>query len=426
MAMDYQKLYADRIGGEKFGTDTAIYKFEKIKRARKAFEAAHPEIPVINVGVGEHDGLQPELMSEVIARETREKRNKGYPDNGIIELQRAAVRHTNRTFRTNIPEADADKWAIHGMGSKNILALLPAGFINPGDTTLMTVPGYPVAGTWTRYFGGKVVNLPLHESNDFLPDLNEVDKIVPILNKVSKVKLMVVNYPNNPTGADGNREFYGDLARLANKYGFVVAQDGAYAGLEFGREPTSILQAEGGLECGLMIYSMSKAFNGIGRRIGIMVGNPKLIAAHANVKDNSDSGQDSAIQRAAAEALEHPEYTRQIASKYERRLGRLVDILNQNGFNAKMPAGSFFQYVRAPTGTRNGDTFKNAEEATKYMLEQHGVSTVPWDDVGSYLRFSATFDAGKDYNVLAGNPEADEVVLTELNKRLGNMQLKFD
>jgi LL-diaminopimelate aminotransferase len=164
----------------------------------------------------------------------------------------------------------------------------------------------------------------------------------------------------------------------------------------------------------------------IGRRIAFEVGNPKLIAAHANIKDNSDSGQDSAIQRAAAYALDHPEFTQQIASKYERRLGRLVDILNSHGFSAKMPEGSFFLYTRAPTGTKNGVKFENAEQATKYMLEQHGVSTVPWDDVGSYLRFSATFDARRGEQGLAGSLEVDEYVFEDLDKRLGKMQLKFD
>lgn len=430
MAIDYQKLYADRIGGEKFGTDTTVYKFEKIKRARDAFQLAHPEIPVINVGVGEHDGLEPLRVSRTIAEEVHKKRNKGYPDNGILEFQQAAARYVNRNFGTKIPkDKEAAKWVIHGFGSKNILALLPTSLINPGDVTLMTVPGYPVFGTWTKYLGGEVLDIPLREENGFLPNLDDVRCTIEYQqNKAGKkVKAFCVNYPNNPTGADGTPEFYEGLDELAHEYNFLIVQDAAYADLRFAnRKPTGIFQAKGGLESGVMIFSMSKAANMIGRRLGFMVGAPGIISAHANVKDNSDSGQDSAIQRSAIYALDHPEVARQIAGKYERRLGRLVDILNKNGFNAKMPAGSFFEYVRAPTGARDGRTFANAEEATKYMLEEHGVSTVPWDNVGHYLRFSATFDAGKYNGRLKGNVEADEKVLSELDKRLQKMQLKFD
>jgi LL-diaminopimelate aminotransferase len=329
------------------------------------------------------------------------------------------------------------------MGSKNILALLPLSFINPpkvvgrapngscilqpGDVTLMTTPGYPVLGTHTGYLGGSVVKLPLREENGFLPDLNQAKKTIEDLAaEGKKVKLFCLNYPNNPTGADAPLEFWNEVSALAHEHNFVVAHDAAYAGLAYGRKPTGILQAEGGLECGIGIYSMSKAFNMIGRRIAFAAAHPKLVAAHANIKDNSDSGQDSAIQRAAAEALANPEFTEQISGKYERRLGRLVDILNSHGFSAKMPAGSFFLYTKAPTGTRDGKTFANAEQATKFMLEEHGVSTVPWDDVGAYLRFSATFDAGKYNGRLKGDAKADGKILSELDKRLGKMQLKFD
>jgi LL-diaminopimelate aminotransferase len=119
MAMDYSKLYSDRLGGEKFGTDTAIYKFEKIKRARKAFEAAHQKgtpqyVPVINVGVGEHDGLEPARVSRVVAEEVYKKQNKGYPDNGILEFQQAAASYLNKMLGINLPtDEKAAYYIIH-------------------------------------------------------------------------------------------------------------------------------------------------------------------------------------------------------------------------------------------------------------------------------------------------------------------------
>ena len=101
------------------------------------------------------------------------------------------------------------------------------------------------------------------------------------------------------------------------------------------------------------------------------------------------------IQRAGIEALAHPDSTERITKKYQRRLGNLVSILRTNGFRANMPDGTFFLYVQAPKGINGGAEFKDAEEASQYMLLQQGISVVPWDDVGHFLRFSATFESGR-------------------------------
>ena len=427
--MDYQRMYAQRIGGKSFGTDTRIYKFEKIKRARRAFEQANPAIEVINLGVGEHDGLVPREVRDALAVGLGDLRNRGYADNGILEFQRAAAKYLNCILGTQFPEDDdAAKYVMHGIGSKGILSLLPSVLINPGDITLMTVPGYPVLGTHAKYLGGKVVNLPLTESNKFLPDLSTLEERVGEIecNENGKVKMCCVNYPNNPTGADANLEFWQKLADIANKMGFMVVHDAAYTGLNFkGNKPTSILQANGGLDCGIGVYSMSKAFNMISYRLAFVASNPGIIAAYGNVKDNSDSGQSLFIQRAGIVALEHPKFTDRIRSKYERRLSTLVEVLNNHGFNAKMPDGTFFLYARAPTGTTNGKKFANAEEASQYILTQQGISTVPWDDAGAYIRFSATFDAGEAQGILEGEPASDDKIFRKLDDRLSKLNLVF-
>jgi LL-diaminopimelate aminotransferase len=166
---------------------------------------------------------------------------------------------------------------------------------------------------------------------------------------------------------------------------------------------------------------MSKGFNMTGWRLGFVAGNPLIVKAYADVKDNTDSGQFLAIQEACAYSLDHPEITAKIAAKYSRRMDGLVSVLNRFGFNAKKPKGSFFLYVRAPksaTGRNNQRVaFENAESFSQWMIGDKLISTVPWDDAGPYVRFSVTF-AAKDAN-------DEQRVLGEIAKRLETSRFEF-
>lgn len=424
---DVEKLYADRIGGINFGKDATVYKFEKIKRAKRAFMKEHPDIPVIDLGVGEHDDIAPADVRDTLEQEIDNPENRGYADNGIIEFQQAAAKYLNRMLGIHIPaDEEAAKHVMHGIGSKGILSLLPLTIVNPGDVTIMTVPGYPVLGTHTSYLGGRVVKVPLKEENGFLPELEKLAQDIPDIEKEmnGKVKIFCVNYPNNPTGADANSEFWSHMVGLAHEYNFVIVHDAAYSELTYKEEPNSPLQVPGGFDVSLGVYSLSKAFNMIGYRLAFVAGNPRLIAAYGNVKDNSDSGQSIMLQKAGITALEHPEATQLIVAKYKRRLKRLAEILNKHGFKAKMPDGTFFLYTRAPAGTKDREKFETAEDASQYLLLQQGISVVPWDDVGHYLRFSATFQSGDDEDKKP--EELDEAVFRELDRRLEKLCLKFD
>src|SRR4029077_1382960 len=133
----------------------------------------------------------------------------------------------------------------------------------------------------------------------------------------------------------------------------------------------------------------------IGWRMAFVAGHRKIVQAFADVKDNSDSGPFMAIQQAAAEALRHPEIPDAVREKYRRRLQKLVTALNQVGFRARMPGGTYFLYVEAPRGC-TGRTFANAEEASQFLIHEQSVCCVPWDDAGPYLRFSVTYLAGNE------------------------------
>jgi LL-diaminopimelate aminotransferase len=151
--------------------------------------------------------------------------------------------------------------------------------------------------------------------------------------------------------------------------------------------------------------------------LGFVAGNPLIVSAFGMVKDNCDSGQFKAIQRAGIYALDHPEITAEIGGKYERRLRRLTDTLGAVGFDVKMPRGSFFLYTRAPKAIRGGRRFKSAEDVSEFLITEKLISTVPWDDVGHYLRFSATF--------LAKDGADEQRVLDELKSRLSDLALVF-
>ncbi|MSQ93889.1 MAG: LL-diaminopimelate aminotransferase [Gemmataceae bacterium] len=404
----FQGLFADRIGGANYGKGTDIYKFEKIKRAKRAVLAAHPERSLFDFGIGENDDMADPLVRDVAKREIDRLENRGYADNGIAAFKESAANFMKKVFGVTL---DAETEVNHAIGSKPALAMIPAAFINQGDITLMTVPGYPVAGTHTKYYGGKVHDLPLREENGFYPDLDGIPEDVR-----KKAKLLVINYPNSPTGAIATREFYKRVIDFALKHKIVVVQDAAHLLLSYGEPPLSFLQMDGAKEVGVEIHSMSKGFNMIGWRMAFVAGHAKIVQAFADVKDNSDSGQFMAIQQAAKAALDHPEIGDRIRAKYHRRLKKLVDALNKIGFDAKMPGGTYFLYVKAPKSC--GDrSFANAEEGSQFLIGEQSVICVPWDNAGAYLRFSVTY--------LAKDEREEDALMAETETRLGRLQLRF-
>lgn len=403
----FQSLFADRIGGANYGKDTEIYKFEKIKRAKRKALADHPDRALLDFGIGENDDMADQVIRDAMVSEVNQPENRGYADNGVAEYKQAAARFMKRRFGVDL---DPDSQINHCIGSKPAYAMLPACFINPGDVTLMTVPGYPVAGTHTRYYGGEVFKLPLLAENDFMPDLDAVPEDI-----YRRAKLLVINYPNSPTGRTATKEFYEKVVSLAKEKEFVVVQDAAHILLTFDGEPLSFLQTPGAVDVGVEVHSMSKGYDMIGWRMGFVCGHPRIVSAFADVKDNSDSGQFIATQKAAAVALDNDEIPNQINAKYRRRLEKLVATLKECGFECEMPGGTYFLYAKAPTGTKSGETFAGGEDATRHLIEQFGIVTVPWDDAGAYLRFSVTYVA---------ETEADEdALMAETKKRLSDAGL---
>ena len=408
-----QNLFADRIGGVNYGKSTEIYKFEKIKRAKRAASKAKPDVALIDMGVGEPDDKAFPQVIEALAREAQKLENRGYADNGCSEFKVAAAQYMKKLFGVDL---DPETEVLHSIGSKAAASILPAAFINKGDVVIMTVPGYPVFGTHTKYYGGEVYNLQLCAENHFLPDLKEIPEDI-----LKRTKIIVVNYPNNPTGASATLEFFKELVDFAKKHNIIVVSDAAYASLTFDEEPLSILQVEGAKDVAVEMHSLSKSHNMTGWRIGWVCGNPLIVKAYGDVKDNTDSGQFLAIQKAAIEAMADPSITRDIANKYSRRMDMLVEALNASGFTMKKPKAGFFLYARAPKAAtlQSGERieFKSGEDFSQWLISEHLISTVPWDDAGPFVRFSVTF--------VAPTKEDEKKVIEEIKRRIGTCKFEF-
>lgn len=405
----FQQLFADRIGGSDYGKGNEIYKFEKIKRARARAVTDFPDRELLDFSIGDNDEMAALPVRQRMAEEINMSENRGYADNGIPQFKEAVARFMQRNFDVDL---DPTKEVIHCIGSKTALAMLPAAFINPGDVTLMTVPGYPVAGTHTQYFGGSVYKLPLLAANDFLPDLDAIPGDVR-----RKAKLLVLNYPNSPTGKLATVDFYTQVVDFAKQHEIVVVQDAAHLMLSYQGSPLSFLSVPGARDVGVEVHSLSKAFNMIGWRIGWVCGHLKLVQAFGDVKDNCDSGQFIAIQKSAAAALDDDSIPRSVKAKYQRRLEKLVVLLSRHGFQCSMPGGTYFLYTPVPKAVEGGREFQNAEEVTQHLIAEQSIVTVPWDDAGQFIRFSATYEAADE--------AAEDALMAETDARLSALKLVF-
>ena len=410
-----QNLFSERIGGVNYGKDTAIYKFEKIKRAKKAALDANPDAEIIDMGVGEPDEMAfPEVVTK-LHEEAQKPENRGYSDNGGQALKIAAANFLKK--ECEVSDINPDTEVLHSIGSKAALSILPAAFINPNDYAIMTIPGYPVFGTHTKYYGGKVHNLALTAENNYLPNLSSIPDEV-----LKKAKVLVLNYPNNPTGASATKEFFSEVVDFAKRNNLIVIHDAAYIGLVYdGNQPLSFLATPGAKDVGIELHSTSKNFNMTGWRCGFVVGNQLLVKAYGDVKDNSDSGQFLAIQNASAYCYDHPEITKSIATKYSRRMDKLVVVLQKSGFKVNKSGGSFFLYMSSAKAAVKTDgkriEFKNGEALSQWLIREKLISTVPWDDAEPAIRFSVTF---------AAENEADEDrVISEIESRLSNVKFEF-
>ncbi|MBI3744539.1 MAG: LL-diaminopimelate aminotransferase [Chloroflexi bacterium] len=350
--------------------------------SKKIAEKRAQGIDVVTFGIGDPDLPTPKHVLDRLWKAAQDPANHRYPESeGLPEFRKAIAGWYHRRFGVTL---NPDTEVLPLIGAKEGIGHAALCFIDPGDIALVPDPGYPVYSVGTMFAGGESYWLPLTEENGWLPDLDAIPADV-----ARKAKVLWINYPNNPTGAVADLGFFNKVVAFAKKNGTVVLHDAPYTEVAFdGYKPVSFLQAKGAMDVGMEFHSLSKSFNMTGWRVGMAVGNAKLINALMRVKSNLDSGIPQAIQYMAIEALNGPQDVIAENDKtYQRRRDKLVAALTKLGLKCIKPKASLYIWARVPEG------YTSAEFATK-LIDEAAVVVTPGSGYGKYgegyIRLSLT------------------------------------
>ena len=298
-------------------------------------------VDVISLGVGDPDLPTPEHVREAMRRAIDDPATHRYPSYwGSIEFRTAVASWYGRRFGV---ELDPETEVIALIGSKEGIGHIAFAYLDPGDEALVPDPGYPVYGVSTRLAGGAPMALAMPADRGFLPDLSSA----PVS---ERTKVLWLNFPSNPTAAVADLETFEAAVAFCREHDLLLLHDAAYSEITFdGYVAPSVLQVPGAGDVALEFGSASKFYNMTGWRIGWAAGSAEAIRALGVVKTNLDSGQFTAIQRAAIAALEGPEdHLDELRATYQRRRDVVVDALNGLGWSLKPPLGSCYVWVPVP------------------------------------------------------------------------------
>jgi LL-diaminopimelate aminotransferase len=353
-----------------------------VEISRKIAERKAKGEDVVSFGIGDPDIPTPPHIIERLCKEARIPANQRYPESeGLPELRKTIANWYQKRFNVTL---DPDKEVAPLIGSKEGIAHIALCLLNPGDVALITDPGYPVYTIGTNLAGGTSHYLPISPKNNYLPDLDSIPESV-----LEKTRVLWLNYPNNPTGAVADLQFFNKAVAFAKKHNICICHDGPYSEVAFdGYTPVSFLQVEGAKDVGIEFHSLSKTYNMTGWRIGMAVGNAEVINSLKTIKSNIDSGIPQAIQYAAIEALTGPQNCiKEHNDVYQRRRDLIVDTLNKMGLEAKMPKASLYIWAKVPNGF-------TSVEFTNDLLDKVGVVVTPGVGYGQngegYIRLSLT------------------------------------
>jgi len=358
------------------------YVFIEIDRKKK--QAIQRGIDIIDLGVGDPDLPTPQHIRDAMKRAIDEPKYHRYPFGpGLLEFRKAIARWYKVRFGV---ELDPDNEVHALIGSKEGIGHIHLAFVNPGDVVLCPEPAYPVYKIGSIFAGGTPYFMPLLEENGFLPDLGLIPEEI-----ATKSKMVFINYPNNPTAACANRDFFRRVIEFARKYNIVVVNDAAYSEIYYeGRKPISFLELPGAKEVGIEFHSLSKTYNMTGWRIGWACGNRIILKGLSTVKENIDSGVFGAIQAASIEALNGAQdCVAEMRGIYERRRNLLSEGLEKTGWRVKRPEATFYIWTKVPEGYSSLQCVEN-------LLEEIGILSTPGNALGpsgeGYVRFSLTVD----------------------------------
>ncbi len=349
---------------------------------KKIAEKRAQGVDVISFGIGDPDMPTPSHIVDSLCEAAHDPANHRYPETDALpELRRAIAEWYQKRFEIKL---DPDKEVLPLIGAKEGIGHMSFCLIDPGDTALVPDPGYPVYSIGTLLAGGEPYYLPLKEENDFLIDLESIPNEV-----ADRAKVLWLNYPNNPTSAVAGIDYFERVVKFARKHDLAICHDVAYSEVAFdGYRPPSFLEAKGARDVAIEFHSFSKTYNMTGWRIGMAVGNEKLVNALMRIKSNLDSGIFQAVQRAAIAALTGPQdCIAENNAVYQKRRDRVVETLNKIGLKCRMPKASLYVWARIPEG------YTSASYAAK-LIDEVGVVVTPGNGYGQagegYIRLSLT------------------------------------
>lgn len=355
---------------------------------------------IINLGQGNPDKPTPEHIVKALQTAASDPSTHRYsPFRGLSELKNAAAEFYKKQYGVEI---DPETEVAVLFGAKSALVELPMCMLNEGELMLLPDPGYP------DYLSGVVLanveyqTFPLKPENKFLPDYNAFTE-----EQKAAAKMMYLNYPNNPTGATADREFFEETIAFAKENDIIVLHDFAYGAIGFdGKKPVSFLEIEGAKDIGVEMYTLSKTYNMAGWRVGFAVGNPVIIEAINLIQDHFHCSLFPAVQLAAAAALtDDQSCVDELVDRYESRRNALIQACHNIGWKVEAPSGSFFAWLPVPTGF-------TSEEFADYIFEKADVAVAPGNGFGEF---------GEGY-VRVGLL-VDEDVLVEAVERIGKLNL---
>lgn len=355
------------------------YLFVEIDKARRQAIAAGRDI--INLGVGDPDQRTPQVIIDALKKAAEDVNNHHYPfDAGVPQLRGEIAKWFNSRFGV-ILDPQAEIYPL--IGSKEGIAHLPLGIINPGNKVILTEPAYPAYQAAVTFAGGKIQYLPLKASHGFLPKMEDIENS-------KNAKAIFICYPNNPTAATADKKFYQDLVAICRAKGIIIVSDLAYSEVYYeGIKPPSILEVDGARDIAIEFHSFSKTYGMTGWRLGWACGNPTLVSALARVKSNCDSGCFNAIQYAGIAALNmDPRDIDDMRAEYQTRRDALINGLRAVGWKVDFPKASFYVWAKVPA------KFSDSMSCARAFLEQADIVVTPGTGFGKagegYVRMSLT------------------------------------
>ena len=360
-----------------------------VQISRKIAEKKAQGVDVISFGIGDPDIPTPDGVISALRESALDPPNHRYPEtDGLPEFRQAVADWYERRFGGSL---DADTEVLPLIGAKEGIGHAAFCFVEPGDVALVPDPGYPVYSVGTLFAGGSSYTMPLLEEKGWLPDLEAIPSDI-----ARKATVMWLNYPNNPTAATAELDFFEHVVAFARRNEIAVMHDACYTEVAYdGYRPPSFMQVEGAKDVGLEFHSLSKTYNMTGWRLGMAVGNAEMIGSLMVVKSNLDSGVPQAIQRMGIEAMAGPlDSVEERNAVYQRRRDRVVAALRELGLDVTPPRASLYVWARVPEG------YTGAEIAEK-LLEERDIVVSPGTGYGKYgegyIRLSLTI-ADADLN----------------------------